>query len=257
MRFTSYGITDVGLKRGHNEDNYGFDDRIGLYLVADGMGGHAAGEVASSTAINTIFDFIRRFRGENDVTWPFDFNPSLTRSENALLNSIQLANESVCTLAGENQAYSGMGTTVVALMIDGNQGYVAHMGDSRLYRLRNGVLTSLTMDHSWVNEQLRKNILTEEEARNHRWRNVITRALGNKLDIDVELNRLEIQHRDRFLLCTDGLSGMVTDEAICRILMENKDLESSCLALIAQANANGGMDNITTVMVEAEDETQG
>jgi len=254
MHVRSYGITDVGLKRSHNEDNYGFDDEMGLYVVADGMGGHAAGEVASSTAINGVFNFVRRFREEKDLTWPFSYNPNLTRMENVLLNAIHLANEDVCRLAGENQAYSGMGTTVAGLLIDRDFAVVAHVGDSRIYRYRQQVLEPLTMDHSWVNEQLRKNILTEEEARNHRWRNVITRALGNKLDIDVELQSVAMDPGDLFLLCTDGLSSMVSDEVISFILNESQnDLECACNALLSQANANGGIDNATALLVEVEE----
>lgn len=254
MRTRSYGSTDVGLKRSHNEDNYGFDDELGLYVVADGMGGHAAGEVASSTAINAIFDFIRRLREEQDLTWPFNFNPNLTRSENALLNAIHLANENVCRLASENQAYSGMGTTVAGMLIDRDAAVVAHVGDSRIYRYRAGHLEPITVDHSWVNEQLRKNILTEEEARNHRWRNVITRALGNKMDIDVELQTVDLEPEDLYLLCSDGLSSMVIDAALNDILAEtNSDIEAACNALLSKANANGGIDNITTVLVAVEE----
>lgn len=253
MRVRSFGITDVGLKRGHNEDNYGFDDQLGLYVVADGMGGHAAGEVASSAAVNIIFDFIRRCHEESDLTWPFGYDPDLSRKENALLNAIYMANEGVCRLAGENQAYSGMGTTVAGMYVDRDFLAVAHVGDSRIYRLRENTLESLTMDHSWVNEQLRRNILTEEEARNHRWRNVITRALGNKLEIEVELQSYEMEPGDKYLLCTDGLSGMVTDEMIQFILAEcDNDLELACNSLLSQANANGGIDNCTAVVVAVE-----
>lgn len=253
MQFHSYGLTDVGLKRSHNEDNYGFDDELGLYVVADGMGGHAAGEVASSTAINAIFTFIRQFHDEREIEWPFGYNADLTRVENALVNAIHLANDGVCRLAGENQAYSGMGTTIAGLLIDRDFAVVGHLGDSRVYRLRNEVLECLTMDHSWVNEQLRKNILTEEEARNHRWRNVITRALGNKLDIEVELQSVDMEQGDLFLLCTDGLSSMVTEEAIREILIENKDdLDRACNLLLSQANANGGIDNVTSVLLSVD-----
>jgi serine/threonine protein phosphatase PrpC len=250
MRGVSSGLTDVGLKRTHNEDNFACDDDLGLYVVADGMGGHAAGEVASGTAVNAMREFILQYHNGEDVTWPFGVETSMGIDENALNTAVRLANNAVCILANENQAYNGMGTTIVSLLINDSKGIAAHVGDSRMYRLRNGVLEQLTMDHSWVNEQLRRNIISEEEAKSHRWRNVITRALGNKMDIDVELQPLDLQPDDVFLLCTDGLSGMVCDEDIQQVLLENIDnLPQATEALLNQANANGGIDNVTALLV--------
>lgn len=254
MRVESHGVTDVGLKRSHNEDHFACDDELGLYLVADGMGGHAAGEVASHSAIKAIQEFIGRFCTEDDLTWPFDLDPDLNRTENALRISIRLANGQVCQQANEKEEYNGMGTTVVGLIVYGKKATVAHVGDSRLYRLRNASLELLTLDHSWVNEQLRNNIITEEEAKNHRWRNVITRALGNKADLEVEMNAFDVESGDIYLICSDGLSGMIPDKDLRRIMLEHIDsLPEACDALIARANANGGMDNITAVAVRATD----
>ncbi len=254
MRGISSGLTDVGLKRTHNEDNFACDDELGLYVVADGMGGHAAGEVASGTAVDAMREFILKYHGEQDVTWPFGVETSMSIDENALATAVRLANSAVCTLANENQAYSGMGTTVVGLLLNETKAIVAHVGDSRLYRLRGEELTQITADHSWVNEQLRRNIISAEEAKSHRWRNVITRALGNKMDIEVELQPLDLQTGDVFLLCTDGLSGMISDEDIQQALLENIDnMPRATEALLNQANANGGIDNVTALLVHMQD----
>ena len=254
MRGISSGLTDVGLKRTHNEDNFACDDELGLYVVADGMGGHAAGEVASGTAVDAMREFILKYHGEPDVTWPFGVETSMSIDENALATAVRLANSAVCTLANENQAYSGMGTTVVGLLLNETKAIVAHVGDSRLYRLRGEELTQITADHSWVNEQLRRNIISAEEAKSHRWRNVITRALGNKMDIEVELQPLDLQTGDVFLLCTDGLSGMISDEDIQQALLENIDnMPRATEALLNQANANGGIDNVTALLVHMQD----
>jgi len=254
MRIESCGLTNPGLKRSHNEDHFACADDIGLYLVADGMGGHAAGEIASSAAIGEIIDFMRRFRAERDLTWPYDFNPQLNAAENALVTAILMANQAVCNQANENQAYGGMGTTIVGLMIYDSQGAVAHVGDSRLYRLRGSEFSLLTFDHSWVNEQLRQNVITEQEAKSHRWRNVITRALGNRTDLQVDIEAVSLAPGDTYLLCTDGLSGMVCDEEMQRILQDSQnDLDKACRQLIAQANANGGIDNTTAVVVRIDE----
>ncbi len=246
----SAGLSDRGLKRGHNEDSLSVVSDIGLFIVADGMGGHNAGEVASRQAIESIVDFLRRCQ-DDDVTWPFAHEPDLTEQENRIVTAVKLANRDVCNLSLEHQEYAGMGTTLVALLRSPGENVisVAHVGDSRCYCLRDGKMTQLTMDHSWVSEQLQKNIITPEEAKNHRWKNVITRALGNKLDVEVDVQSIEVLPGDVFMLCSDGLSGMLDDDEIEDILIETPDLESSIQALIKGANRNGGLDNISVILV--------
>ncbi|MCX7048694.1 MAG: Stp1/IreP family PP2C-type Ser/Thr phosphatase [Candidatus Sumerlaeota bacterium] len=247
----SYGATDVGLKRGHNEDFFLANDELGLYLVADGMGGHAAGEVASHTAINTIGDFVSGAKRDKDFTWPFGVDHNMTEDENLLVSAIKIANREICVLAEEKIEYHGMGTTIACLKVDGDQLIVAHVGDSRVYRVHSAALEQLTVDHSWVNEQVARNLITEEEARTHRWRNVITRALGNKDTIEVDVSRLDIVPGNTFLMCSDGLSGMLNNEDIRRILSQapNTSLETIAQELITRANEAGGQDNITVLLL--------
>ncbi|MDX1972644.1 MAG: Stp1/IreP family PP2C-type Ser/Thr phosphatase [Candidatus Sumerlaeia bacterium] len=249
FKIQAAGLSDRGLKRGHNEDSLSVVSDMGLYIVADGMGGHNAGEVASRQSIESIVEYLRRLREDPNETAPAI--DTLTSEEAMIAKAIKIANRDVCNLSLEHQEYSGMGTTMVAMLIsaDHQQASIAHVGDSRCYLFRGGKLTQLTLDHSWVSEQLQKNIITEEEAKNHRWKNVITRALGNKLDVEVDVQSQAIQANDVFLLCSDGLCGMVEDNQIQATLVENPDLETCIRELIKAANANGGIDNITVVMV--------
>lgn len=250
LRIQAAGLSDRGLKRGHNEDSLSVVHDLGLYIVADGMGGHNAGEVASRQAIESIVDFVRRYK-EGDITWPYPQDPSLTELENVLMNAVKLANRDVCNLSLEHQEYSGMGTTLVALIIDPDfpRATVAHVGDSRCYCLSDSQLHQITLDHSWVSEQLQKNIITAEEARNHRWKNVITRALGNKLDVEVDVQTRKLRPGDTFLLCSDGLSSMVDDSDIESLMLAHPELEECIQELIQAANAAGGLDNVSSILL--------
>lgn len=254
MKLKSFGITDVGLKRTHNEDNFFRSDELGLYLVADGMGGHAAGEVASSMSIEAIVEFVEKHAADSSLTWPFGFDSRLSPEANALINGIRLANTRLYSLQQEKAELSGMGTTVAALRIDGQNATMAHVGDSRVYRIRGGQLEQLTSDHSWVNEQLLKNIITAEEARTHRYKNVITRALGNRLDLEVDTRVEPIEIGDHFLLCSDGLSGMVEDWELREVVVDLHpgDLRAAANKLVALANEAGGQDNISVVLVRID-----
>jgi PPM family protein phosphatase len=252
MKIESFGITDVGRKRAHNEDSLSINDNLRLYLVADGMGGHNAGEVASSTAVDTVGKFVARCSEDKDFTWPFGVNSNLTEDANILLTAIRIANRNVCLRAGERYEYSGMGTTIVGVYIENdNIGHITHVGDSRAYLIRNGAIKQLTSDHSWVNEQVQKKILTEEDARNHRWKNVITRALGNKLNVEIDMQSIKIINGDQILLCTDGLTGMLEDHEIFRIVNESGGrIDLACKNLIKSANDMGGLDNITAIVIK-------
>lgn len=250
MKLRSFGITDVGLKRSHNEDNFYRSDELGIYLVADGMGGHAAGEVASNKAIECISEFAERFEKDRSLTWPFGYDSRLTEEGNALITGIHLANQTLCKMQQQRAELSGMGTTLAAMRITGNTALLAHVGDSRIYRLRDDQFELLTSDHSWVNEQLQKNIITAEEARTHRYRNVITRALGNRTELEIDTRVEEIRPNDTFLLCSDGLSGMLEDHTIEAVLRTYPDsIRSAANTLVARANESGGHDNICVVLV--------
>ena len=228
-------------------------DGLCLFAVADGMGGHAAGEVASRTAIEALENFVAQTSHDHDFTWPFGVDKNYDIEENILLTAIHLANRKVCQLASENPDYAGMGTTLVAIYAPEARIHIGHVGDSRVYRLRERRLELLTMDHSWVNEQLQRNIITEDEARNHRWRNVITRALGNRSELEVDIKSIDSAPGDIFMLCSDGLTGMLRDEEIEEILNQHEnDDQAACNALIEAANEAGGQDNISVVLVRIQ-----
>lgn len=253
FKITAASLSDVGQKRNHNEDNVLVDEELGLFAVADGMGGHAAGEVASGAAIAAVEDFVQLAHRDENITWPFAVRDELSRSENVIHTAVALANQQVCSLAGENSAFGGMGTTIAALYFSGEYAHVCHVGDSRVYRLRGGKLECLTQDHSWVNEQLQRNIISQEEARNHRWRNVITRALGNRTDVEIDLRTIELEPGDLFMLCSDGLTTMIPDNLIYQILQSDPTQpQRLCEELVRTANEAGGLDNISVVLIRVE-----
>ena len=255
MPVKSYALTDVGLRRTHNEDSYCVNDDLSLYLVADGMGGHAAGEIASVNAVKAIDDFVRQADRDRDMMWPFGIDESLAEYENVLLSSVKVANQVICRMSAEKPELSGMGTTIAGLQFHDRQITVFHVGDSRIYRIRGVEIAQVTTDHSWVNEQLQRRMITEEEARTHRWKNVITRALGNKSTIEVDIETHDVEHDDILLICTDGLSGLVSDEVVVGTLNQHSDhLEEVCPELIAQANTAGGHDNITVLLAHYTEE---
>lgn len=250
MQLSSYGITDIGMRRSLNEDAFYRSDDVGLYLVADGMGGHAAGEIASARAIEAIVDFVHRHLEDDTLTWPYAYERSLSVQANALLCGIRLANQQLCAMQQSNPSLGGMGTTIAALRVTGTEGFIAHVGDSRVYRFQHGRLTPLTSDHSWVNEQVQKKLITAEEARNHRYRNVITRALGNRLEVEIDTCTVTVEPGDVYLLATDGLTGLVDDSTLEEELGQRTSLRECANHLVALANQAGGPDNITIILVE-------
>jgi PPM family protein phosphatase len=255
FKLKACGVTDVGMRRPHNEDSIVVAPEEGLFVVADGMGGHAAGEVASLAAVQTLHNFVCMAMDDGDFTWPFGFNDKLSRNENLLHSAIMLSNHKVCMIAQDNPECSGMGTTMAALHIrlDSGEGIIAHVGDSRVYRWRKGKLEQMTRDHSWVNEQLQRNVLTEEEARNHRWRNVITRALGNRPDIEIDMQTVPLEAGDLFLLCSDGLTTMLEDRQLSRAIAQNvQNLDTLSQSLVDEANELGGFDNISVVLARVD-----
>ena len=250
MKLESFGLSDVGLRRTHNEDSFHRSDDTGLYLVADGMGGHAAGEVASNNAIAAIVEFSERHQG-SDATWPFDFDPTYNRAINVLITGVRAANQRLYHMQHEHPELNGMGTTIAGLLLQETAAVAVHVGDSRVYRWRDEELKQVTSDHSWVNEQLMKNIITAEEARTHRYKNVITRALGNRVELEVEVGMDELKPGDIYMICSDGLSGMVDDNAMGEILKTTPELREAANRLVAAANEAGGHDNITVVLIRA------
>jgi len=242
--------TDVGMKRTHNEDYFALIEDEQLFIVADGMGGHASGEVASKLAADVIGEFYRHSK-DQDATWPYRYDHNLSYVENRMVASIRLANARIYQSAGKNPQLRGMGTTIVGFIVKGDQGYIAHVGDSRCYRVRNGAIEPLTRDHSLLEDYREaRPDMTEEEARNFPHKNVITRALGMRDNVLVDINKIGLNDGDRFVLCSDGLSGMLTDEEIHQIVADHDDLEEAVSVLIERANDAGGTDNITAMVVE-------
>jgi len=244
----AFGLTDVGRKRKHNEDAFALDLNDGLFIVADGMGGHAAGEVAARITVETIGEFIAATRQKEEATWPFKYNHSLHFNSNRLAIAIEKANERVMAAVAAQPWLKGMGTTVVAGLLNEEILSLAHVGDSRAYLFREGKLSRLTDDHSWVHEQIAAGILTEEEAKSHPLKNVVTRALGGGPTVSPDLQELSFSARDRFLFCSDGLTTMLSDENIEELAQENEDPQELCRALVDLANEKGGVDNITVVV---------
>jgi protein phosphatase len=253
IRATSAVATDRGLRREGNEDAYVARQDLGLFMVADGMGGHAAGEVASRMAVQAVEAFVSDTRdADPNRTWPFPYDPELSLDGNRLKAGFRLANRRLAAAMSENDTLRGMATTAAAVLLGREGPVVAHVGDSRVYLFRNGTLEQITQDHSWVSEQVRAGILSDADARRHPWRNVVTRALSGGDDPDVEVRDISLEPGDRLLICSDGLSGVVPTERMQQILAVGKELEETCQALIAAANDAGGPDNITVAMLQVD-----
>ncbi|MBI3182572.1 MAG: Stp1/IreP family PP2C-type Ser/Thr phosphatase [Myxococcales bacterium] len=248
MRIEVAGNTHVGMKRNHNEDSFLVLAEEKLFCVADGMGGHSSGEIASRIAVDEIAEFFRLTARDIDATWPYKMDKSRNYDENRLATGIKLANIRIFERAGTDQKFKGMGTTIVSVYFAGGSVYLAHVGDSRGYSFRDGVLEQLTEDHSLLNDYLKAKKLSAEEIEAFPHKNVIVRALGMKDTVLVDLKRLDVRGGDVFLLCSDGLSGMVPDAQIQEVLGSTPELEQACAKLIDMANAAGGNDNVTCVL---------
>ena len=236
MKSRVHGLTDVGRRRENNQDQLLVDEQRDVYAIADGMGGHAAGEVASSIAIEALAETISETTEE--------------AANQVLVDAFQEGNRRICESVLARGEWRGMGTTIVALVRRDDKVIIGHVGDSRSYVLRNGALVQLTDDHSWVAEQVRMGLLTNEEAHKHPMRNIVTRAMGNRLELEVDVSEQPIQPGDVFLLCSDGLNSMLGDETIGEILAANRDDPvQACRALIDAANEHGGDDNITVIVL--------
>lgn len=246
----SFGASDIGRRRQLNEDALLIDEKLGLFIVADGMGGHNAGEVASRLAVEAVAKFVRRSGRDQEGTWPEELDPALSFNANRLRAAIRLANRSVWGEADNRQEYTGMGTTIVAALIEGDTITYASAGDSRAYRIRDGQLLQMTVDDSWVQSAVDEGLIDPAEAESHPMRNIITKAIGAKEEIDTEVKEESLRTGDTYLLCTDGLHGLVSEDRILRTVLEAQDdLERAVHDLIAAANEEGGRDNITLLLV--------
>ncbi|HEX2661015.1 MAG TPA: Stp1/IreP family PP2C-type Ser/Thr phosphatase [Polyangia bacterium] len=250
MRIRYAAKTDVGMKRTHNEDYFSLIEQDQLFLVADGMGGHASGEVASKMAAETMQEFFTRSQ-DDDVTWPYKMDRQLSFVENRLVVGVKMANQRIYEAALKDLRLKGMGTTIVGGQIVGDKLYIAHVGDSRCYRIRDGKIQQMTRDHSLLEDYKdAKPGMSEEEQRKFPHKNVITRALGMRDTVQVDLHAQDIVPGDTYVFCSDGLSGMIDDDAILKIVVANPDLEVSVSALVEAANQAGGTDNVTVLALQ-------
>jgi PPM family protein phosphatase len=253
MRAIAAGISDVGLQRDHNEDSFAILKEHRLFIVADGMGGHRAGDVASRLATEAIVDFFRAANNE-DFTWPFQFDTRLSDEENRLLSGIRLANRQIIERSTRSRECQGMGTTVVGALFSPKKHkmFIGHVGDSRAYRIRNHQIRQMTRDHSLVNDYLLAMPELTEEQKSELPKNVITRALGMQEQVAVDIQSDDAELGDLYVLCSDGLSGMVEDQEILDVVTAAPDVETACRRLVALANEHGGEDNITALIVRID-----
>jgi protein phosphatase len=249
LRIEARGLTDVGQRRDHNEDAYLVDESLGLFIVADGMGGHAGGGTASRLAVATIRDAVARAREEE----PERFAPGDdTRIPDLLQGAVEEACAVIYRTAQGAPELAGMGTTVTAALLDGRTAFVAHVGDSRCYLLREGRIYQVSEDHSLVNEQLKAGAISAEEAKHSRFKNIITRSVGFEQQVQVDLMGVELQPDDAVVICCDGLSNLVDDPEILSIV-EESPLDDAPGRLVALANERGGDDNITVIVIRVGD----
>jgi len=251
LEIKASGLSDTGLVREANEDSFSMEDSLGLYVVADGMGGHLAGDVASAMAVELINKSFRRWRKEEtpeDELFGYP-DESLSRQGNYVASSIRLANRVIYEMAGEYEQYHGMGTTVVLLLVTPGRVIAANIGDSRIYMVRAERLERLSRDHTVVAEQIEMGVMKPEEAMNSPIRHILTRNLGSAEKVDPEVYELEPSHNDRFILCTDGLTDVVRDEEILQMTQQEDHPEPLCRKLVEKALSRGAPDNTTVVSI--------
>jgi len=252
-KIRSVGATDVGRVREHNEDTIGVDSDIGLLVLADGMGGYNAGEVASGIAVKTIMSLVKEAMERQDMTVP-DSETGLSRPSIVLRDAIARANKIIYQTAKTQPQCEGMGTTVVACLFSDNKVSIAHVGDSRLYRLRANRFEQMTMDHSLLQELVDRGFYSQAEAQRATNKNYVTRALGVEPGVDVEIHEQPALKGDFYVLCSDGLSDMVEDEDIhLTISTFSASLETVAKQLIQLSNDNGGRDNVSIILAQIVD----
>jgi protein phosphatase len=253
MRLASAARTDPGRRRAANEDCYCARPDLGLFVVADGMGGHVAGEVAARIAVDEVERCIESTAGAGPTdVWPAPFDPAVSTDGNRLTASLAVANRSIADRVGRAEELRGMATTAVAIIVGDGNAALAHVGDSRAYLRGAGGLRRLTRDHSWVEEQMRAGLLSPAAAREHPWRNVVTRALSGADPGQPDVCEVALTTGDRLLLCSDGLSSVLSDEEIDAVLARDATPDRACEDLVREANDGGGPDNITVIVIDVD-----
>jgi serine/threonine protein phosphatase PrpC len=247
------GVTDVGRVRKTNEDSFVADADVRLFAVADGMGGHGAGEVASALAIEAISGFIRRSAEDTDFSWPWGIDRNLSFDGNRLRTAIYLANRRIFRASESNDEYSGMGTTIVGLLVNGSRISIGHVGDSRLYLLSNGKLEQMTHDDSWAATILAQDPrLGPADIAHHPMRNVLTNVLGARENVDIHLAERDLTGGEVILLCSDGLHGVLDSAAVQEVLTSTPDVNDAAQRLVTTALDRGSRDNVTALIVRYE-----
>ncbi len=246
-KLSSFGLTDVGLVRTNNEDVFLSLKEHGFFAIADGMGGHNAGEIAALEAVRFVSASVEELFVSSEKNWNI-FDLSLF---NRLW--IQKANGWVYHLGKKKKDYKGMGTTICTLLFHERSLIYGHVGDSRIYRFRKGLLEQLTFDHSLTNEMIAKGQVKKENSQNYPYKNVLTRAIGTQTDVEAEIHIAPVSPNDIYLMCSDGLTDQVNDDEIAEILKNAKDIKSATASLIEKAKEAGGYDNVTILLVKADE----
>jgi len=255
LRVEVAGKSDVGCVRTNNEDNFGYDGRYGIYVVCDGMGGAAAGEVASKMAVDTVLNYYRQ--SAKNGSFPKFGNQvgDASPRANALGSAIHLANEAIFSASQQRPSQAGMGSTIVAVSVEQGFFSIGHVGDSRIYLIRSGAIQQLTNDHSLVMEQVRRGLITMEDAQKVDYQNIVIKALGAEAKVEPDLDDMMAMDHDVLLLCSDGLTRHVTDEQILGIVAENIDLHTAVEVLIETCKKDGGTDNVTALLLRFQQQS--
>jgi protein phosphatase len=245
--------TDRGLVRRHNEDSYVANDDLGLFVVADGMGGHAGGEVASRTVADGVLDFIRATAHDPDKTWPFGVDPELSQPANRLQVAIRCANQKLAELVSADTSLGGTGATISAALFSEDRLVVSNLGDCRAYLVRGAQSFQITRDHSYVAEQVALGLLDSEEARHHPLRHMVTRAVSGEAGIFVDTWEIKVEAGDRVLLCSDGVHSLLSDAELSALATSQGSLDDICRRIVEAAKREGGTDNSTVILVEVSE----
>ncbi|MBX7149739.1 Stp1/IreP family PP2C-type Ser/Thr phosphatase [bacterium] len=249
MKIVAHGLTDVGRKRNHNEDSFLINENLRLFVIADGMGGHSGGEFASRLAVSTIEEVIQGINSDPEATVISGVNTDEAEYGDRLKYAIQMASSKIYDRALYDTALKGMGTTTVAAIFYDRELYIANVGDSRAYLFHANKIRQVTVDHSLVSEQVQAGVISQKDAKAHRLKNIITRSVGYQEEVEIDLEKFEVHMGDKLLLCSDGLSNMVEDGDIEKIVTTHSPKEA-CKKLVDAANQGGGEDNVSVVIVE-------
>lgn len=247
---SSFGLSDTGCQRELNEDRILLDPQYNVFMVADGMGGQRCGDRAAEAALQAFQHYFQTTAGRKEITWPFGYDASIPFTQNLMSTAMKLANRRIWRESEASAEYTGMGSTIAAVYVAGDKATIGSVGDSRVYHYRNRTLTTLTKDDSLIARLIESGAITLEEAANHPMRSVLTEAAGAKENINAQIKELRLLPGDRLMITSDGVHGVVDEATLRRLLDSSKDVQSSVEAIVAEARARGGPDNISCVIIE-------